>query len=208
MNWILILGLFMTMIVTGLFSWLLIIIFKEKDLPSDDTIFKNFLSQYTSGYSYGSILSIVQGDKRIGIKFIPRDLDYVKLFKKHEKIDVRPQLIWIEKDKLLHFPKGTLSMHRHELWALPSKAEDLNDEIKKTKYGEVLMYIIEEMNMKTEESSILRKRIQAQNKLVEKSEGLEIVTDILEKMSEANKDLVKNLGKEQHKTFSDFQQRT
>ena len=203
MNFSLILGCIFGIAIFGLSTWLLLLIFKEQEEPTDDTIFKNFLSQYTNGYSYGTIIEIIKGENRTGIKFIPRDLDYVRLFKnrKKNKIIIQPQLIWIQNDKLLLFSKGILSARRHEIWGLPANAEDLSDEIKKHEFGKVLMILTEMANSKTEEVDILRHRIKVQNKLVEKSEGLEIVEDYMNKSTEITKDIIKNINNSKNKGY-------
>jgi hypothetical protein len=190
---LLLLGLSMAGIITGLFVWLLILKFKEPEQPNDDTILRNFMSGYTNGHSLGSITEIFQGDKRVGYKFIPRDVDKVKLYRSKEKITLKPQIIWVERDKVVTFVKGTLSAHRHEIWVLPPKPEDLNAELKNTSFGKMLMTMIEDINAKIEESEVLRKRILVQTALLNKTEGLELVQEYMDKVNEVQKDLLKNV---------------
>ena len=200
MSWLVFLGILFAIIMSSLFVWVLILKFKEEEQPSDDLIFKNFLPQYTHGHSQGSVLEIKKGDNRSAIIFIPKDFDYVRALKKKEKVIINPELIWIENHKLLNFPKGTLSSHRNELWGLPPKAEDLNEELKNTEIGKSIMKTIEDLNMKHEESHILRNRINVQSGLLNKTEGLELVNDAFSKVMEINKDLVKVAGENKPKT--------
>lgn len=199
---IIIFGLIFTVVCTGLTVWILIINFKEKELPSDDVIFEHFLPQYTDGYTFGSIIEIIRGDKRTGIKFLPKDIDYVKIMKNKEKVNILPQLIWIENSKLYYNSKGVHSSHRHKLWGLPLKAEDLSDDFKQTDIGKMFMNMIENKNMTAEESNVLRKRIQAQTSMLNKTEGLELVEDAILKIMEVNKDIVKTVKEKENKTMS------
>jgi len=170
------------------------IVYKEQEEPTDDTIFINFLSQYTEGYSFGSIIEVIQGTKRIGIKFIPRDLNYVKLFKMNknkEKIIIKPQLMWIEKNKLISLPKGFLSGARHVVFGLPVNPEDFNDSFKSTEIGRVFMEMINKIDSNEEETHILRKRINSQTKFLEKTIGNEIVDNFMNESFEITKDISK-----------------
>lgn len=186
---LILLGVAAAITISALFVWVLIMVFRGKDEKSDDILFKNFMPQYSKGHGEGSVIEFVRGGDRTGIKFMPRDINFVKLLKDNEKIVIKPQLIWFENDKLIHFPKGTFSDHRHQLWGLPPNAEDLNDNIKKSPYGKALMSILEETNTSREETQVLRKRIIAQNKLVNKTEGLELVEDFMNKNKEIWKDV-------------------
>lgn len=199
MNNFLFLGIVICSILSILLIWLLVVIFKEKEIPSDDAIFKNFMPQFTKGYSNGTINEIKQYDDRLGIVFTPKDVNLVNLFKNKNKIEITPEIIWVEKSKFKIFPRGFLSGHRHEVWALPPRAEDLPEQFKKTDIGDFLMNSIEDSNSRNEETKILRNRVKVQNKLVTKTEGLELVDDYLSKVNEITKDVTKLIPQQEKK---------
>ena len=203
MNYIAIFSFFASIIIVGLFVWVLILKFKEEDEPTDDLIFRNFMPQYTEGYSMGSVIEVIRGEERTGIRFLPKDVDYVSAFKKRKSIVLKPQLVWIENRKLLSMHRGILSMHRNELWGLPPNPEDLPEAFKNTEFGKALMHFIESGNSDQEESNILRERIAVQNKLLKKTEGLGLVEDYFSKTSEIIKDLGKLKGDKKTSVFQD-----
>lgn len=202
MDSIIILGIGLSVAILVMF----ILVFREKlkdeEDPLDDVIFKNYLPQYAKGHSQGVIIEVIRGDKRTGIRFMPRDIDYLALRRTKEKKIVEPQLVWFQDEKLIAMPKGTLSSHRHELLGLPQNAEDLPSNIKKTVMGMALMQIIEAASANKEEVDVLRKRVVVQTKLVHKTEGYELVDDFMNKNAEINKDIIKHMSDIKQKSSS------
>lgn len=173
--------------------------FTRRKRPHDDTEFLNYMPQYTDGYRRGKIVDIKQGKRRIGIVFLPSDIDKVKLFKQKKSFVIEPKLIWIERNKFKQFPKGTASSRVNEAWGLPPTAEDLGEEFKKTEIGQAIMNLIENDNAKKEESEILRNRIRVHGEILRKTEGEEIVEEYMVKTSEIMKDITKNSNQDRNK---------
>jgi len=206
MNFLVISGFTISAILTGLFVWILIIKFTETESPTDDLKFLHFMPQYTNGHWRGVVLNVIKGAKRDYIEFMPTDHNWHKIINKNENISMKSEGIWIEKNKLSYNPKGSLTPHEHILWGLPSAAEDLSEDFKKTAMGIAVMTMTENLNSKKEETDLLRLRMRAQSNILERSESLEIVEDALEKFSEINKDLSKLSGEKQQKTSFPFSQ--
>jgi hypothetical protein len=203
-TFLIVIGLLLAIVMSSLFVWILMIKLKEEKQPSDDLIFEHFLPQYTDGHTMGNVIDIIKGSKRTGIKFLPRDIDYVRLATNEKKGDIKPLIVWISNDKLIYSPKGSHSSHRHKLWGFPVKAEDFSEDFKKTYLGGLFMKMTEEANSKTEEVDVLRKRVVNQNKMVNMTEGLELVDDALSKIMEINKSLVKATNDRGGKTQNTF----
>ena len=192
---IVIFGIFCGVIIIGLFVWLIKII-KEKDEELyDDVIFHNFMPQFANGHFEGAVLDFITGEKRTGVKFIPKDIDRLKYMKDRKKIEIQPEIVYFENSLLKSFPKGTLSNERNILWGLPPKAELLQERLKETDMGKIMMRMIEENSASNEERDILRMRQIRQRQMLEKSEGLKIAEDTIELLEESNKQIKKGYGK-------------
>lgn len=194
MNLLILYGLIAMGLFTGLIVWILILNFNQKKIPKDDTYFLNYMPQYTNGYRRGKIIEVIQGKRRKGILFMPTDVDKVQAFNNKQKLVIEPQLIWIENDRFVQHPKGSASARTHEAWGLPPKVEDYDEGYKKTEIGQAVMNIVEDKNAIKEEANILRKRINVQTKMLEKTEGEELVDEYMTKSSEIMKDLAKSTG--------------
>jgi len=199
MSLLLFYSLFLAVAAVSAFVWLLVILFGQNKQPHDDTLFNNFLPQYAHGHGSGKILDVIHGH-RTGILFLPDDVDRVKAFKLKKKLIIEPELVWFENDKIKDWPKGSLSAYRNVKWGLAPKAEDYNELIKTNEIGQALMKVTEDNNIKTEEVEVLRNRINVQNALVNKTEGLGLVQDFMDKTSEINKDIIKQTGSEKSKS--------
>ena len=167
----LILGIIVTLILIALFVWLIIVMYQEGPKPQDFTIVDNFMPQFTDGFSQGILLEVLLGETRNGYVFVPKDIDYYGR-KRQKKSDIaETQLIYVDKRKVISFPRGTFSAERNRLWLLPPNPEDLPEELKSTKFGEVIMKMIEDINNNKTEVEVIR-------------EGADRVRDIYERMGD------------------------
>lgn len=147
---------FLFFILLGLTVWFFIEKFKDKDDPSDDTFFINCMPQYSNGHKFGIIDEIIEGDKRIGIKFYPRDIDYVKLLRGNKKqLIIEPEIVFFEKERLINIPKGTWSSHRNEIWGFPPSSEQLPIFFKSSEMGMKMVEFLEKENKKKDIKEIL-----------------------------------------------------
>lgn len=196
MNWGVIVSiLFSVCSIAGLLIWLLYLIFHEEKIPSDVVQIDNYLTQYTNGRSCGILQHKENGSRRSIITYIPQDVDYKKIS------HVKPEKVVVENNKILTFAKGTWSNDITRKILLPPTPEDFPKEIKNTPYGKILMEACRKINEEGEEALILRKRIQAQTQLLEKTEGLGLVNDwmrqtddIIEKIAKKRDDPRSNIS--------------
>lgn len=189
---------FMVVGIIGTFIYLLVLRFRERQEPEDNPQFLNFMPQYAKGHNKGIIDKIIQGDKRVGIRFFPRDLNYVKLLKENKKVKIEPITIFFKKELVFPFAKDW-SSHRNDIIGLPPTAEDFPESIKRNPIGQALMQAVEGTNKKIEERDLLRSRVKHQSEILQKTEGLDIVEDFMDLEEEKDKQLIK-IVKEEKKT--------
>lgn len=200
--------LFMGLIVGGVIIGGLIFILslyrEDEEDYYDDTIFRNFMPQYSNGYAIGKITKRVQGNKRIGFYFLPTDIDKFRVKKKKEKIEEQGP-VWVSKKQIKTIPKGDLSSRRNEIWVFPPSIKNLPSENIKRFLGETILNEIEENTQKEQEDKILRNKIKRQNDFLDKSEGFRIAEDSINVMDESYKKALKTFLKEDKKGFFDSQ---
>jgi len=194
---------FLGFLVVGLLGgliWFFYEKFKERDDPEDETLFVNFMPQYSHGYKTGVINKVIVGDKRIGIEFYPRDIDYIKHLK--EKVEIQPELVFFEKDKVIQIPKGTWSSYRNEIWGLPPSSSDLPIFFKEHPLGKKIMEYIEGKSGEKDENEILRERNKNQQNMLLKTEGQGIAVDTINLMTESVKTIQEGIKKEMKNPFT------
>ena len=162
---LLLIGTLILIVLLGLFIFFIVLRFKEKEEPTDDTLFIHFMPQYTHGYHMGVIEKVYYGEKRTGILFFPRDIDHVRIFKAKKKenlrVVIKPELIFIDNRKLIHLPKNSgLSGERNEIWGLPPNPEDFSELFKQHPMGKMMMQMVNEKNAITTEVECIRDGIE------------------------------------------------
>ncbi len=192
MTALVILGFVIAATICSLTIWVLTLKFKEPPVTIGEQKFVNFMPQYSDGFGKGNIIKIIRGSKRIGIRFMPTDVDLKKL-KDDKTLVVKPQLIWLEHKT--HVAKGELSANQDELWGLPPTSSDFTDEFKSSTLGQALMTIIEDKNEKRTVERLLMKRMASLSKIAEMTAGNEIIDDYSEKVQEIMNDMSKLSGK-------------
>ena len=189
-------------IVVALFVYYLIIKYREQEDPTDDTIFINFMSQYADGYNLGSIVKVYRGHQRTGIKFVPKDVDHVRLLKKKEKIKIEPQLVFYQNRHLISFPKGTWSAQRNEMWGLPPNPEDLPEELKHTGFGKFLMKLVDQLNAEETEVESIRKGSDNIRNIIDRQGDGVVSASELERMDLINQTKLNSLARGDEKKTS------
>ncbi len=198
MSFMLFLGIIGVFTVICLFVWLITIIYKSNPKPQDLTMITNFLPQYTDGFSEGILLSVDLGDKVNGYTFMPTDVDFYSRqskgkFKTNKNLDkVVPKTIYIRKDKVIAFPRTTFSGERNKIWLLPPNPEDLSEEIKKSEIGKLLMAMIDDINNKETEISIIREGADRTRNIFSRQGDGEISSAELDRLDSLHEKIVKN----------------
>lgn len=194
------------MMVSGLGIYLANLLTKDRDKLADETIFTNWMPQYTNGFSDGIIVKFHRGEKRTGVEFKPVDLDYVSRLTSREKdirkLNVENQIVYIENRKLIPFSKGTWSGERNKLWGLPKNPEDLPEQLKDSWIGKILMNLVKEINVKVTEIDSIREETDRTKKIIEKLGGGEATIAELERVGELYDTSLKALSKSDNKPTS------
>ncbi len=201
MSFMIFLGTMSVFIVIGLFIWLVTIIYKSDPKPQDLTMVTNFCRQYTEGFSEGILIDVDFGEKINGYKFMPIDVDFYSrqrrrfgsYFRNNKSLKpVVQQTVYIRKDKVISFPRGTFSGERNKIWLLPPNPEDLPEEVKQSSIGKYLMKMIDDINNKETEVSIIREGAdRVRNILFRQGDG-EISSGELDRLDSLHDKIVKN----------------
>lgn len=202
MGWFIFLGIIITIVVIALFIWLITIIYQEGPKPQDFTIIDNFMPQHTNGFSQGILLDIDVGSKRDGYSFVPKDIDYYGRRKRKNMTSVEPQLIYIDKRKVISFPRGTFSGERNRIWLLPPEAEDLPEEMKTTKLGKVIMTMIDEINNNQTEVDMIREGASRVREIYQRIGDGEISSEELDRLDQAHTNIIKQTSRVDDKKSS------
>lgn len=193
------LGSIMVGILIALGIYLIIIRSKEGEGPEDGDIILNVMNQYSDGYAVGVINKKLLGEKRIGVEFFPRGLTEKQM--KKQKEEIKKQLVFFEKDKLVPF---LINKGKEIYIGFPPKEEDIPEKMKGNIFGKIAVETLRNLNSSKEVEGILRKRIETQHKILEKTEGLGIVEDWVSLNDEKERQLIKNLVKEEKKFPSPY----
>ncbi len=146
-------------VVLGLSGVIAFFLTKEEEEKEDKPHFESFIKQ-GEGRAYGKILKIesaVEGRKIITYR--PQDLS-VKTLKKIKKLE--PVSVIVDKNKLLCFPKGTLSNEKDIYWGLPKNVDDFPENFGKTLLGKWLMLLTELKNFDNTEIQAYKERVERQ----------------------------------------------
>lgn len=197
MNFLYIIGFVFMAILIGLGIYWLVLHFKEEEKPEDSTLFECFMKQYSDGYSKGTIMEFYERDNKVGIRFMPRDVNFLK-FLKH-KFKIEPQLVCFKKNQLEFFPKGTKSNHRNEIWGFPPTIEDLPAGLSNNKVVLAIMQRITKANIEEHEIAIARGETERIKEIDRRDYSKDFLEKYLEEQDEFQKDLKKAVLKEEKK---------
>jgi len=190
----------MALPIIGAFIYLLRITFKERDDPENQTIHENYMPQYSDGHTDGIIDEVIIGKKRIGVRFYPRDLNYIRL-KKEGKV-IKPYLVWYDKCKLVMFPQGSFSGHRNKSKGFPSEIEGLPEGILNDDFGKAIMLWLTQKLVGMDTSKLKNMQIDNLNKISQEDSGLKIVWRGTQTLLEHIKDMKDVMKKDEPKQFS------
>lgn len=183
-------GTIMLLMAIALAGYLFWILTRPKEDPENETILINFMAKYSDGYSQGIIDSCDEKEGITRIVFYPRDLNYIRMKKSGNKV-IKPLTIFVSSKNIVHLPVGSFSSYRNVILAFPPKIEALQEKVKEQSFGKYMMKMIGENEHENEEVKLLRRRIKNQAGILEMSEGMDIARDGLEKLTEINKDLIR-----------------
>jgi len=171
----------MGIVVVGLVSLFFYYQFKEKDEPENSLIFENYHPMHSDGHTDGLVKGIEIGEKRIGITFVPRDINYVReiIVNKNKNFKPKEYTIFYDKRQVESFPQGLFSTHRGKIKAFPSDPKYLPEGVKRTNFGKILMGHISKNQRIKEESELMEKRMSSLQDLSEKNFGGKIFTDTI-----------------------------
>lgn len=202
MGFLLFLSILITIIVVGLFVWLITVIFREERKPQDFTIIDNFMSQYTEGFSQGILLRVDIGEKRNGYEYIPKDIDHYGRRRQKNKSKIESQLIYADKRHVISFPRGTFSSERNRIWILPLNPEDLNEELKSTKLGKVIMKMINDINNEKTEIDSIREGSDRMKSIIKRLGDGELSELEIERLDTIHDNLIKNMARTEDKKIT------
>lgn len=174
---------------------------REKEEPENKPIFENYMPQYSEGHTDGIVDDIIIGEKRIGIVFLPRDINYIKLLKNKltsHKIKNK-YIIFYDKRQVDFFPQGGFSGHRDKIKAYPSNVDMIPDSIKNTDFGKKVMEFIEKNNELKDQNELAEQRMESLKRFSKKTYGGEIYEEFGTSMSKILEDAKTTLNKPEEK---------
>jgi fumarate reductase subunit C len=179
--------IFAFFVLVGLVIWLLIYVFVYKKEPQDSPINLNFLSHHTGGHFLGvetSSLNAKEG--RHFIKMMPKDVN-IKLKDK----DLKEEIIIADKNKIITYPKGTLSPDKNINIILPKHASDLHEAVKNSELGRALMMTIEIVNSANAEINSLLEGHKRKDEILERIGHAEVSKEHINLLDEFYRDTLK-----------------
>lgn len=166
--------------------WLVIVFFGNKKLEKDDTYALNFLSNIEDGYFLGKIVdTITAKNNRKIIEIEPRDINPDEVQKNIKVI--------VDNDKVIYYPKGTLSKRKNLALLLPPSPSDLSGHVKNSLLGKALMWAIELDNAAKTQIEILEEGIKRKNNLAKDIGTGELTTKWIEFNRNVLKDYTESL---------------
>lgn len=186
-------------IITFIVLWIiyLIKIYKEQAEPVDGTIFENYQPQFAGGHTDLIIDDKIEKGDRVCIIAYPRDLYYARLFKKKEKIEIKPYKLFFLKSHFEFFPRNSFSEHRNKAKGYPPTQEDIPEGLKSTHIGRIVMERIKELNVGKHENNILREEIESIKAIDKTDYSKQRLLEFLQDMIDANKTQVQSISREE-----------
>ena len=165
----------------------------QDDDYSDYTLLENYMSQYTNGFSEGTLIGISKGETRTGYLFMPKDVDYLRRMKRDGKVEIEPQLIFAENWQRILLPKSSLSGERNKIKILPYSPEDVPQEIRDTPFGKTLMEMIKNRRAERNVISVMRKEKELEDEMLIRTKGKDRIREYLALDKALTKDFAKKM---------------
>jgi len=158
-----------------------------KEDPRNEELVINLLSDYTDGYGLLLVKDKESNKDLIHITGSPRDIDYIRV--KDKDFIVKDQDLFVRKD--LYITLGN-STHRNIKIAFPDKPEQVPEEIKNTKFGEMAMKFIADRNAEKDSLEVQKIREKNMLKMTKQTEGLGIAEEIIGTYADSMKEFAKS----------------
>lgn len=167
--------------------------FKKKESSRDKSHMVFNFQSYSSGKKfYGTLKSMEEGaGGRMKVVYYPMDINTRNLSKEELIKKAKPVEVIIESNKISSVTRGPLSNDASLIFIHPDNAEDIPDDIRKTRIGSALMWAAIESNR---EQAIIKQLHEGTLKMEEALEYVntgEIGREIIEQMQELSNARIK-----------------
>lgn len=98
---------------------------KQKQEPQDRSWVFNNMPKYSKGHNKGIVNRVIEQKNWVAVEFFPRDINYVKLLNEGIKLDVRPEVVFVPKNNLKTYSRGSSSDHTTDLEIIPISQLDI-----------------------------------------------------------------------------------
>ena len=183
------------LIVLSLIIWLIRLIYTIEEIEVDEYFAIN-LANLKNGGAYGKVKSITTIGNRYKVTMEPRDFSLQTL---KENKSIKLITFIVEKNKIITFPKGTLSQEKHIQIFLPRHASDFPEQISNTQFGKCLEFFTEISNATNTELEAMREGfIRQKAQLINMGMGevsiksINYLESILKDVVEMKKDVMKD----------------
>ncbi len=175
----------------GLSIYFLYLKLSEKEKPQDKPLIQVLGHKYSEGYMLGVVNDIHFGKRRTKFTYFPRDIDYVAIENNKTSKFIKPISIWVPNNRIKFFGKGEISKRRSFVLIYPIKYEDMNDNLIKSDFGQALIKVLKEKDMKEDEATSYYIRAQNYDKMIkelaELSSEKAVIANLLEYLKEVGK---------------------
>ncbi|MEK6879836.1 MAG: hypothetical protein AABY22_09530 [Nanoarchaeota archaeon] len=184
----------LVIILVALGVYFLILYFRELEKPEDEPFLLNFMPSLSNGHSVGTVKNIEENQtfKRKRLYFEPKDIKPTDIWKKAWTM----QDIIVETDKLLIFPKGTLSAHKSIIIAQSVKPEMMSDYFRDSSLGKALTSLNESKNADNVLLSAIREASNRKDYHVKEFAEGEVSENLIKFMDAFYKDRMKKMSSE------------
>lgn len=190
-NGIIIYAVVMVLIIVGLFVWLLLLLYREKQDYENNPIIVNFNSKYSNKSFIGIQTEVIEGKNgRLHIRYIPKDYDVRNMNSKETEIIVEPK-------KVVSLSMGSLSGDRYVKMILPRNPEDLSEELKDHDFFKSMMMFTEMKNAIKTEIDTLREGANRRDNILLKMGDRQLSSKFIQDWEESIKDMVRSITKEE-----------
>jgi hypothetical protein len=185
----------MALVAGALLVYVLYLLFYEKEEdPKDSTIVRNtFTSQYTNGHAEFVVDEFIKGTSRIGLKLIPKDLPYLKYFKKgrYKKPKIEPILLWYPRHKIHDLSRPSSSVYKNIIELEPLSAFDINPNVKETALGKMWAFLLTENNLEQSRKDFVEHELMKTQDIIKSPWVGELSPGMLDKLNIVAEDRAK-----------------
>jgi hypothetical protein len=175
-------------IFAALATWLIIVVYREKNIEINRPWILNFSSARTKGRFIGKSIDNKIVNNRPVIFMDARDL-----IPKKNKKKIEPETIKVNagKNKVVRFPKGSLSRDCDIEIVLPAKLSDLDEYTQQTSFGKALLWASAAQNFAETQIQILERSCKDRDSLLKKINDGEITREWQKFNEEMIKDILR-----------------